>query len=78
MMLPKVYMIELKPESGAVYIEEHDMWVSDNSRFFKILRDGRIQQLEFGLVAHMVKTMHSRSIISRPLTRFARNMEVSP
>ncbi len=35
MMLPKVYMIELKPESGAVYIEEHDMWVSDNSRFLR-------------------------------------------
>ena len=58
MILPKVYMIELKPESGAAYVEEHDMWIPDNTRFFKILRDGGVQQIQFGLLAHMFKTMH--------------------
>jgi hypothetical protein len=56
--LPNIYMIELEPEANAVYIEEHDMWLPDNSRFFKILWDGRIQLIDFGLVAHMFKTMH--------------------
>ncbi len=56
--LPKIYMIELEPGASDVYIEEHNMWLPDNSRFFKILWDGRIQLLDFGLVAHMFKTMH--------------------
>ena len=56
--LPNIYMTELEPEASAVYIEEHDTWLPDNTRFFEILWDGRIQLLDFGLVVHMFKTMH--------------------